>query len=402
MNLFDRRKETMPRPELEQLQLERLQALLVRLKRNVRRCREKLGDLHVARLADLAALPLTTPEEIAESFPYGMFALPLREVIRLHSTVGPGGKPLVIGHTRNDLTQWGRLVARQLVSSGVTANDVIQVSLGGSSDAAASGYVLGAELIEASVIAEDPYHVDYQAAMLQNYRPTILITTPSNALDLIRLLAQRHTDPQSLHLRTVLLSRPATPAEREQISVGLFATVRCNFGLGEVLDPGLCMECAHGRFHVNEDAFLVESVDGELVLTTLHREAIPLLRYRTRVRAELSREKCACGRTSVTLIPGARLDGRLLINETPIFESQIADILNRTPVAGLPFRLEIGERQLTIHVQMTEALLSDTIWAIEKLCRDIQSEFFARLGLDVVLRFTQSLRVSEEATSNEE
>src|SRR5512136_1250755 len=130
MSTFDRRYEFMSRAELEQMQLERLQALLARLRRNVRRYREKLGDIRLNSLADLARLPFTTQQDMVDSFPYGMFAFPLREVIRLHSTLGPSGKPLVIGHTRNDLAQWGKLVARQLVASGVTANDVIQICLG--------------------------------------------------------------------------------------------------------------------------------------------------------------------------------------------------------------------------------------------------------------------------------
>ncbi len=187
MNVFDRRYETMPRAELEQLQLERLQALLVRLKRNVRRAREKIGDARVESLADLSRLPFTTPEDMVESFPYGMFALPMREIIRLHTTIGPQGKPLVIGHTRNDLAQWGRLAARQLVAFGVTANDVVQMCFGGGVYGAA-GYLFGAQVIEASVIAEDSAHVDYQIATLQNFQPTVLITTPGNALDLMQVM----------------------------------------------------------------------------------------------------------------------------------------------------------------------------------------------------------------------
>ena len=389
MNLFDRRKETMPRPELEQLQLERLQALLVRLKRNVRRCREKLGDLHVARLADLAALPFTTPEEIAGSFPYGMFALPLREVIRLHSTVGPGGKPMVIGHTRNDLTQWGRLVARQLVSSGVTANDVVQISLGGGNDPGAAGYVLGAELIEASVIAEDPYHVDYQAAMLQNYRPTILITTPTNAQDLMRTIDQRRIDPQSLHLRTVLLSRPVDKETREQLAAGLFTAVRCNFGLGEILDPGLCVECEVGLFHVHEDQFLAEVCDGELVITTLAREAMPLLRYRTRVAAELCHDKCPCGRTGVLLQPGPRLDRRYRVKETMFYEAQVAEVLAQTRAAGARFQLEASERRLVVAIEISEALFAGAISPPQDPRREIESELLARLGVEAEVRWTE-------------
>ena len=132
-------------------------------------------------MADLARLPFTTPEEMAESFPYGFFACPMREIIRLHTTLGPQGKPLVIGHTRNDLSQWGRLAARQLAASGVTANDVIQVCFGGGAYGSA-GYLFGAQVLEASVIAEEPAHADYQIAMLRNYRPTVLITTPTMAL----------------------------------------------------------------------------------------------------------------------------------------------------------------------------------------------------------------------------
>jgi phenylacetate-CoA ligase len=389
MSIFDRRYEIMPRPELEQLQLERLQALLTRLKRNVRRCREKIGERGAADLADLARLPFTTPEDMVESFPYGMFAFPLREVIRLHSGVGPEGKPLVIGHTRNDLTQWGRLVARQLVAAGVTASDVIQICLGGGIYPGASGYVLGAELIEASVIAEDPFHVDYQLAMLRNYRPTILVTTPTNAFELVRMLERRKIDPQSMHLRTVLLSRPVNQGTREQLGAGLFAAVQCNFGLGEILDPGLCVECEQGRFHVNEDHFLAEVVDGELVVTTLCREAMPLLRYRTRVACMMTGEKCPCGRTGAVLQPGPRLDRRLCVNETPLYESQIAEVLAQTGVAGRPFQIKISDRHIIITIEMSADLFSDTIWFIERLQHEVESEFLARLGIEAQVRFIE-------------
>ena len=391
MSVFDRRYETMPRAELEQLQLERLQALLVRLKRNVRRHREKLGDTRVESIADLARLPFTTPEDMAESFPYGMFAFPMREIIRLHTTVGPQGKPLVIGHTRNDLTQWGRLVARQLVASGVTANDVIQMCFGGGVYGSA-GYLFGAQVVEASVIAEDPSHVDYQIAMLENYRPTVLITTPTNAVELMQELERRKLDPQSLHVRTVLLSRPVDQETRAQFAAGLFAKIQCNFGLSEVFDPGLCVECDAGQFHVHEDHFLAEVQAGELILTTLCREAMPLLRYRTRVACELSRDKCSCGRTGLVIKPGPRLDQRLCVNETPLYEGQIAGVLAQTGVAGHPFQVRVSERHVVITIQMGAELFSDTIWVLEKLRRDVESEFSARLGVKAEVRFTEPPR----------
>ena len=386
MNIFDHRYETMPRAELEQLQLERVQALLVRLKRNVRRAREKIGDARVESLADLARLPFTTPEDLVESFPYGLFALPMREVIRLHTTVGPQGRPLVIGHTRNDLAQWGRLVARQLVASGVTANDVVQMCFGGGVYGAA-GYLFGAQVIEASVIAEDSAHVDYTIATLQNYRPTVLITTPGNALDLVTVMEQRRLDPQSLHLRTVLLSRPVDRETRERLAAGLFARVQCNFGLGEILNPGLCLECEAGHFHVHEDHFLAEVQEGELVLTTLCREALPLLRYRTRVTCELVRDKCACGRTGAMLRPGGRLDGRLRVNETPLYENQIAEVLARTKAVGRPFSVSVLERRIVVSVEISDDLFADAVGLIEDLTREIESEFLVRLGIEADVRF---------------
>jgi phenylacetate-CoA ligase len=389
MKVFDPRHEMMPRAELEQLQLERLQSLLVRLKRNVRRYRERIADIILESIEDLARLPETTPGDLVESFPYGMFAQPLREVIRLNSLVGPEGRPLVTGHTRHDLTQWGRLGARQLFASGVTVNDVIQICLGGGARQGSSGYVLGAETLGASVIAEDPFHVDYQLAMLQNYRPTVLITTPTNAMELIRLLNQRRVDPQSLNLRTILLSRPVDADTRRQLQAGLFSAVQCNFGVREILDPGLCVECEHGRFHVNEDQFLVEIHDGELLVTTLCREAVPLLRYHTQVNCEAHREKCACGRTGIILAPGTRRDRRLRVNEAPLYEHQIADVLQQTSAAGHSFQLEVLERSIIVRLEMTEDLMHDTVWPIINLQRELQSEFYARLGIEAEIVFVE-------------
>ncbi len=391
MSIFDRRYELMPRPELEQLQLERLQALLVRLRRNVRRYREKLAEVRLDSLADLARLPFTTPEEVAASFPYGLFAFPLREVIRLHSTLGPEGKPLVIGHTRNDLAQWGRLVARQLAACGVTANDVVLISLGGALHPGASGYVLGAELIEASVIAEDALHIDYQLAMLQTYRPTILITSPSNAFTLIDTLEKRRLDPQSLHLRAVLLSRPVDQEVRRQLAAGLFAALQCNFGVSEILDPGLCIECEAGQLHVHEDQFLPEVCQGELILTTLGREAMPLLRYRTRIAAELRRDKCPCARTGAIIRIGARLDRRFRVKETCFYSPQIAGMLTQTRAAGHRFLIEPSEEHLRIAIEISKDLFAGTLSGAENPRRDIESELSARLGIEAEVRFVESL-----------
>lgn len=386
MSIYDRRYETMPRAELEQLQLERLQALLARLKRNVRRYREQIGDRRAESLDDLRHLPLTTPEDMAAAFPYGMFALPLREVTRLHPTIGPKGTPLVTGNAPNDLTQWGRLTARQLTAGGGTANDVIQICLGNGAYRGEAGYVLGAEAIEASVIAEKPHHIESQLAMLQNYRPTILVTSPDNAQELARAMERRGIDPPSLHLRTVLLSRPVDRATRDALAAALLVSVRCNFGIEEVLDPGFSLECEEGHFHANEDQYLIETVNGELVVTTLTREAMPLLRYCTRIACAVRREKCPCGRTGAILEPGKRLDGRFLVREAPIYENQIAEVLAQTRAAKSRFRIEITERQVIVFIEMSNELFNDVIWSLMGLQHEIEMEFKTRLGLETEVR----------------
>ena len=387
MTVFESRMETLTAEDREQIQLERLQALLARLKRNVRRYRDQLANATVESLDDVETLPQTSPEALVEAFPYGMFALPLREVIRLHSTVGPEGKQLVIGHTRNDLRQWARLTARLLVAGGVTSHDVLQICFQGGSFGQSLGFMLGAELIGASVIPEDPFHIEYQLEVLRNYRATVLVTTPANARELVDLLENAGIDAQSLHLRTLFLSRPVAPETREELETGLFAQVRCCFGVPETLDPGLCVDCGFGHFHLNEDHFAAEVCDGELLVTTLTREAMPLLRYRTRIACRVHRSPCECGRTGLLLEPGERLDGRFLVNEMPLYRSQLAAVLAKTRVAGQPFRIEVDEKGIIVEIEVAENFFGDEMRVLADLRNDIRTEFLDRLGIAAEVRY---------------
>ena len=391
MTAFDAKNEALRPALLEQIQLERLQALLARLKRNVRRYREQLGDAQISSLDDFRRLPFTTPADLIDAFPYGMFALPLREVKRLHSTVGPEGRPLVLGYTTIELRHWGRLAARQLVSAGVTANDVVQICFESGVFEQSFGYVTAAEQIGAPVIPEDPVHIEYQLEVLRNYRTTVLVTTPTNAIELVTLLAARRIDPQSLHLRNVLLSRPIEARLKSEIGVGLFAGVRCTFGIPEIMDPGLCVECEYGHLHTNEDHFLVEIDAGELVVTTLCREAMPLLRYRTRLACSAERLECACGRTGIVLRPGNRLDGQLRINEMPVYEAQIAQVLAKTRAAGQPFRLDISERGVVIDIAVSREFFGDQMRILANLRIEIEAEFQARLGIRAKVHYVSAL-----------
>jgi len=387
MKIFDPRHETLGPEELEQLQLERLQALISRLRRNVPRYRKSLGSVRVPTPADLSNVPPTSPEDLGAAFPYGMFALPLREVMRLYSTIGPGGMQLVVGHTRNDLAHWGRLAARQLVAAGGTEHDVIQIGFGGGASGQALGFMLGAEQIEASVIPQDAYRPEYQLAMMQSYRASILITTPTQAQELAAILDRRGIDPQSLQLRSVLLTRPVPDTVREELKTGLFSQVHCSFGVGEVLDPGLCVECEEGRFHVNEDEFVVEIVNGELLVTTLLREAMPLLRYRTRIQCDMERVRCPCGRTGAVLRPLGRLDGRLRVNEMPLYRNQIEALLAQTRAKGHPFLLDISEREVRISIMVTAELFPDTVRMMQGLKTEIESAFLEQLGVRAAVEY---------------
>ena len=205
----------------------------------------------------------------------------------------------------------------------------------------------------------------------------------------MRTIEERRIDPQSLHLRTVLLSRPVDKETREQLAAGLFAAVRCNFGLGEILNPGLCVECEVGLFHIHEDQFLAEVCDGELVITTLAREAMPLLRYRTRVAAELCRDKCACGRTGVLLQPGPRLDRRYRVREVSFYEAQVAEVLAKTRAAGLRFHLEASDRQLQVALELSEDFFAGAMSPTRDPKRDIESEILARLGVQAEVRYIE-------------
>ncbi|MBN1557735.1 MAG: hypothetical protein JW951_06275, partial [Lentisphaerae bacterium] len=230
-------------------------------------------------------------------------------------------------------------------------------------------------------------HTDYQLAMLQDYRATVLITTPSNARELSDLMSRRGIDPQTLHLRVVLLSRPVPDGQRRALNAALSADVRCNFGVAEVLDPGLCVECPQGRLHVNEDHFLPEIIDEQLVVTTLSREAMPLLRYRTQIACEIEYARCPCGRTGAVVHPGRRLDGRLRVNEMPLYESQIAAVLAETGAAGRPFEVDISEKKVIVSIELNEALFSDTMRRVVDLQREIERDLLLKLGVPADVRF---------------
>ena len=345
--IWDTEHECMPREELEQLQLERLQATLNRVYKNVSCYRTKFNELgivpeDVASLSDLSKLPFTTKEDLRLNYPYGMFAVPLREVVRIHSSSGTTGKPTVVGYTKNDLKMWSNLVARIMTAAGVTHDDVVQIAFGYGMFTGAFGLHYGSEAIGAAVIPMSGGNGAKQIMIMQDYKSTALVCTPSYAITLADLIEKQGIDLRTLSLKVGLFGgEPWSEAMRTEIEARLMISATDNYGLSEIIGPGVAGECRYKNgMHIAEDAFIAEIIDpetcqvlpsgsvGELVLTTISKEAFPMIRYRTRDITTLDHAFCECGRTMVRMKKTmGRSDDMLIIKGVNVFPSQIEEIL---------------------------------------------------------------------------
>jgi phenylacetate-CoA ligase len=340
-------REAMDRREMEQLQLERLEATLNRVQRSVpfyqRRFAEAGFDAEGLRsLADLRRLPLTEKRDLRDNHPYGMFAVPLRDVVRVHASSGTTGLATAVGYTRNDLRTWSDLVARVLVAGGVGKDDVVQVAFDYGLFTGAFGFHQGAERLGASVIPVSSASARRQLGIMKDYRSTALVCTPSHAMTLADAALEAGIQPGTLSLRFGLFgAEPWSESMRAELQAKLKLVATDNYGLSEVGGPGLAGECLERRgLHVAEDHFLVEVIDpetlapvpdgavGELVVTTLTREAMPVVRFRTHDLASLDRTPCACGRTLARMsrVKG-RTDDLILLKGARFFPSEIEAVL---------------------------------------------------------------------------
>jgi phenylacetate-CoA ligase len=358
--IYNKDYETMPRDDIEQLQIERLQTTMQRVYRNVAFYKQKFDEYKVniekiRSVDDLKNLPFTTREDLINSYPYGMFAVPLSEIVRIHSASASSGKPVVIGYTKNDIRNWSELVARLLTAGGITKHDLVQIALNYSLFTGAFGYHYGAELAGASVIpSSSAGDIRKQIMIMKDYKTTAVISTPGYALRLANTLSEMKLHPEELSLKLGLFSaEPLGESLRSQIEERLHITATDNYGLSEVMGPGVAGECGEKNgLHINEDHFIAEVIDpqnlapvrqgevGELVFTTITKEGFPLIRYRTGDMASLIEEPCVCGRTFARLsrVPG-RADDMLVVNGLSIFPPQIGEAL----IEALEIRVELPE-----------------------------------------------------------
>ncbi len=382
-NIWNQEFETLSRDELAALQLRRLQNTLDRAAENVPCYQEKFKDTgfrpgDVKSLADLSRLPFTTKEDLRLNYPYGMFAVPMREVVRIHSSSGTTGKPTVVGYSRQDLKTWAELVARFMTAAGVTADDIVHIAFGYGLFTGAFGIHYGSEHIGASVIPISGGNTEKQVMIMQDYRSTALVCTPSYALTIADYLEKNQIDPDSLALKIGLFgAEPWSEEMRREIEkrLGLLATD--NYGLSEIIGPGVAGEClARCGMHVSEDHFIAEIIDpetgevlpegsiGELVLTTITKEALPMIRYRTRDITRLHYEPCECGRTHVRMQKTmGRSDDMLIIKGVNVFPTQIEEVLFQVEGCEPHYQLII-ERQgnadtLEVQVEVNERIFFD-------------------------------------------
>jgi phenylacetate-CoA ligase len=366
----------MPRPELEQLQLERLQATVNRAYKNVPLYRGVLDDLGLQPedfqgREDLRKLPFTTKDDLRRAYPYGLLAVPLREVVRFHMSSGTTGSPTVVAYTANDLQHWTDLVARNLVAAGIGREDVVQVFFGYGLFSGGFGLHQGAEAIGASVLPVSSAELHQQVKMMQDFRTTALVGMPSYALDIAAAVEEEGIDAHSLSLRLGCFgAEPWNERTREEIERRLGLLAYDNYGLSEMGGPGVSGECVqrHG-LHLAEDHYLVEVIDpatgdpvpdgeeGELVFTTLTKEATPLLRYRSGDLSSIDTAPCACGRTSARMARvWHRSDDMLILHAINVFPSDVGEALAEFSEVGERFQLVVdrvgGRDQLEVRVEL--------------------------------------------------
>ena len=413
MGIWDPTHECMPRPELEQLQLERLQATLNRAYKNVTCYRHKF-DAHgiipedVVSLEDLQRLPFTTKEDLRVNYPYGMFAVPLREVVRIHSSSGTTGKPTVVGYTKNDIKTWSNLVARVLTAAGVTHDDVVQIAFGYGLFTGAFGLHYGAEAIGASVIPMGGGNTEKQIMIMQDYKTSALVCTPSYALTIADRMERMGVDPKSLSLKVGLFgSEPWSESLRREIEGRLFINATDNYGLSEIIGPGVAGECeCKCGMHIFEDTFIAEIIDpetgvvlppgsvGELVLTTLTKEAFPMIRYRTRDITSLDHEPCACGRTLVRMKKTmGRSDDMLIIKGVNVFPSQIEEVLVAIEGCEPHYQLIVDRKgaldALEVQIEVTENIFFDEMKLQRAFLEKVEKQIESVLGVGVTVKLVE-------------
>ncbi len=413
MLYWDQEKECMARDNLEELQLRRLKETVFRVYAFVPAYKAKMDEKGIKpddinSLDDITNLPFTTKQDLRENYPFGLFAIPMSDVIRIHSSSGTTGKPTVVGYSKKDLDIWTELMARALFSAGATKRSVIQNAYGYGLFTGGLGVHYGAERVGSSVIPSSGGNSKRQIMLMQDFGTTILTCTPSYALFMAEIMEEMGVKPGDLKLQSGIFgAEPWSENMRREIEMKLEINAFDIYGLSEIIGPGVAIECNNKKgLHIAEDHFIPEIIDpithevlpdgsqGELVITTITKEALPIIRYRTRDLTTLNRESCSCGRTHVRMhkVLG-RSDDMVIIRGVNVFPSMVESVLLNVPGVE-PHYLLIVDRignldVLEVQVEVSEKIFSDEVRKLEDLGKLITRELESALGVSVKVRLVE-------------
>ncbi len=420
MPLWNESEETISRGELEQVQLERLQQTLGRVYRRVsyyRNLFNRIGfdPFEFSSIEDLIKIPFTTKETLRIAYPYDMFAVPLREVVRMQSTSGTTGQPIIVGYTMNDIDHWTELMARVLTAGGVTKDDIIQICFPYGLFTGGLGFHFGAERVGASVIPSGEADVEQQLTIMRDYRTTALACAPTYAALLLENIMEMDMAAAELCLRKALLGAESwSEAFRNELQDKLGVIATDNYGLTEIIGPGISYECENrDGLHISEDHFIPEIIDpesgeilppgakGELVITTITKEAFPLVRYRTGDITSLMTDPCECGRTFIKMSRVfGRVDDMIILNGQNIFPVQFEGILNEV-IGKVPnYRLVVDSKDnqdfLEIQVEISQDIFNDEIKSLNYLENGIVRNVEDRLGFIPRLKLVEPRTIKRD------
>lgn len=413
MNYYKPEIECAPRSELEALQSYRLSRTVRRVYENVAPYRKKMDEAGVKpedikSIADLQKLPFTVKQDLRDNYPYGMFASPMKDIVRIHASSGTTGKQTVVGYTAHDIDMWAECAARALVSVGGTKDDFIHISYGYGLFTGGLGLHYGAEKLGATAIPASAGNSMRQLQLFKDFGSSIICMTPSYAISLIELMKENNISKDEFKLKAgVFGAEPWTEEMRKEIEAGLGIKAYDIYGLSEIMGPSVSCECeCQCGMHICEDHFIPEIIDpdtlevlpagqqGELVFTCISKEALPLIRYRTRDIATLVYDKCECGRTLVRMLkPQGRTDDMLIIRGVNVFPSQIESALLSVDSKATNYFLEVDRVNnldtLEVQVEMREDMFGDEIKTLEAYKKKVKAAIDSAIGVGVSVKLVE-------------
>lgn len=422
MSMYQPDIESMDREEIKKVQTERLIWQVKRCYENVAVFRERMQEKgltpdDIKSLDDLQKLPFTYKKDLRDYYPYGLFAAPMKDIVRIHASSGTTGRQIVAGYTAHDLEMWSDLMARQLAATGADENSIVQVSYGYGLFTGGLGAHGGVERLGATAIPTSSGNTERQIRFMRELGTTHLCCTPSYAMYLAETMQEMGIIDELKLKAGIFGAEPWTEDMRKKIEDTLHIKAYDVYGLTEIMGPGVAYECsAQSGMHINEDMFIAEIIDpetgevlpegsfGELVFTTITKEGMPMIRYRTRDLCSLNYEKCSCGRTFVRMNkPKGRSDDMLIIRGVNVFPSQIEEVLLKVSGDSITPNYQIivdrvnNTDTLDVQVEMSEKMFSDDVKSIEKIEKEIKDRLRSVLGLSakVILVNPKSITRSE-------